>query len=176
VRQPLRRAAVALVLLSALLPAAAAPAAVGGAVPDWRLRCADGSRVSFHEALGDGPVLVSFWALWCRPCLRELPHLDALAAETAGRLTVLAVNVDSSKGVARVRPYLKAKGLDLTVPLDTAGDVSRLLQVGGTIPFLVLYDADGREVYRHVGYKEGDEQELRRVVRELLAPADGDEG
>jgi hypothetical protein len=75
-----------------------------------------------------------------------------------------------------VRPYLKAKGLDLTVPLDTAGDVSRLLQVGGTIPFLVLFDADGREVYRHVGYKEGDEQELRRVVRELLAPADGDEG
>ena len=173
--RPLRRAALALVLLLAI-PAAAPAAAAGGAVPDWRLRCADGSRVSFHEALSEGPVLVSFWALWCRPCLRELPHLDALAAETEGRLTVLAVNVDSSKSVARVRPYLKAKGLELTVPLDTAGDVSRLLQVGGAVPFLVLYADDGREVYRHVGYKEGDEQELRRVVRELLAPASGDEG
>jgi cytochrome c biogenesis protein CcmG/thiol:disulfide interchange protein DsbE len=166
-------AALLLALLSVLLAAPAA--AEGRAVPDWSLPCADGSRVSFDEALAKGPVLVSFWALWCRPCLKELPHIDTLAAETQGRLTVLAVNVDSSKSVSKVRPFLRAKGYKVTVPLDTAGDLSRLLQVGGMVPFLVIYDREGQEIYRHVGYKEGDEVELEKVVHELLA-TDGDGG
>jgi len=168
-------AALLLALAPVLLPAPVA--AEGRAVPDWSLPCADGSRVSFDEALAKGPVLISFWATWCRPCLKELPHLNTLAAETKGRLTVLAVNVDSSKSVSKVRPFLKAKGYDLIVPLDTAGDLSRLLQVGGMVPFLVIYDPDGQEVYRHVGYKEGDELELQKVVDGLLATGgDGDEG
>jgi cytochrome c biogenesis protein CcmG/thiol:disulfide interchange protein DsbE len=138
------------------------------AVPNWSLRCADGSQIDFYEALKKGPVLVSFWALWCQPCLKELPHLNSLAAETEGRLTVLAINMDSSKSVAKVRPFLSSKRYKVTVPLDTAGDVGRLLQVGGVIPFLVLYDANGREVYRHVGYKEGDEVELQKRVNALI--------
>jgi thiol-disulfide isomerase/thioredoxin len=157
------------VLLAALLFAVAGTAATERqAAPDWRLRCADGHHVSFHDALADGPVLVSFWALWCLPCLKELPHLNRLAAETEGQLTVLAVNMDSSKSVAKVRPYLRSKGYDLIVPLDTAGDVGRLLHVGHILPFVALYDTSGCEVYRHVGYKQGDEIELSKQVQALL--------
>lgn len=160
----------AAVLLGALV-LAPTPAVCGEApgAPDWTLRTADGREVSLHGALAKGPVLVSFWALWCNPCLRELPHLDALAKETEGRLTVLAVNEDGPRSVARVRPYLAAKGLHLTVPLDTAGDVSRRMQVGATLPFLVLFDAQGREVHRALGYREGSEAELRAKVLALLA-------
>jgi cytochrome c biogenesis protein CcmG/thiol:disulfide interchange protein DsbE len=136
--------------------------------PDWQLKCADGGHVRLHEALAEGPVLVSFWALWCLPCLKELPHLNELAVEMKGQVTILAINKDSSKSVAKVRPYLHAKGYDLIVPLDTAGDVGRLLQVGAVLPFVVLYDSAGREVYRHVGYKEGDEIELRERILTLL--------
>jgi len=180
----LAAAAAAVLVLAALAPCGplalpevgateqAAPARP--AVPDWTLRTADGGEVSLHGALARGPVLVSFWALWCNPCLKELPHLDALARDTAGRLTVLAVNQDGPKSVARVRPYLQAKKLGLTVPLDTAGDVARKMQVGGILPFLVLYDAGGNELYRHIGYREGDEATLREKVKVLLgeAPAD----
>ena len=149
--------------------AASAAAPARFAVPDWTLRTTDGKEVGLHAALSRGPVLVSFWALWCVPCLKELPHLDALARETAGRLTVLAVNEDAPRSVARVRPYLQSKRIGLTVPLDTAGDVARKLQVGGSLPFLVLYDARGTEVYRHLGYHEGDEAKLREKVLALLA-------
>lgn len=149
-----------------------APAAL--AVPDWRLRATDGQEVSLHAALAKGPVLVSFWALWCNPCLKELPHLDSLARQTAGRLTVLAVNQDGPRSVARVRPYLRSKGIGLTVLLDTAGDVARRMQVGGTLPFLVLYDARGREVYRNIGYREGSEVTLRAKVEKLLSQAEPD--
>jgi thiol-disulfide isomerase/thioredoxin len=159
------------VFLTVLLvgPAPFAAAADEYPVPDWKLRCADGSQVSLHESLAKGPVLVSFWALWCKPCLKELPHIDKLAQIHTGKLTVLAVNIDSQKSVSKVRPYLKSKGYKVTVPLDTSGDLSRQMQVGGTVPFLVLYDGTGKEVYRHLGYKEGDEKILAKHVEELLA-------
>lgn len=155
--------------------AAEAPAAAAEPTkaPDWTLRTTDGTQLRLSKALAEGPVLVSFWALWCAPCLKELPHLDALARETAGRMKVLAINADSPQGVARVRPYLQSKRLALTVPLDTAGNVQRLLAVGGTLPFLVLYDAQGNEVYRHVGYREGDEVVLRDKVLALLGESRG---
>jgi len=155
----------------AIVAALAAPTTAASAAPsasDWSLRTSEGGEAHFSEALAEGPVLVSFWALWCRPCLIELPHIDALAREMKGRMTVFAVNIDSPKSVAKVRPFLKSKGYEVIVPLDTAGEVSRLLQVGKTVPFLVLYDANGKEAYRHVGYKEGDEKELRERVMSLL--------
>ena len=170
-RLPLRPARLLpAVLLSALLTAAAAHGAER-AVPDWTLNDLQGRPVSFHAALDRGPVLVSFWALWCGPCLKELGHLAQLAADTQGELTVLAVNVDSPRSVHKVAPWVAAQGYDgLVVVLDTAGDVQRLMQVGGTMPLLLLHDATGREVYRHTGYREGDELRLRAEVSRLLAP------
>jgi thiol-disulfide isomerase/thioredoxin len=161
------------IALMASLPGAAAAAdaprdTTAYAVPDWSLRTSEGADVSLHEALARGPVLVSFWALWCGPCLRELPHLDSLARETAGRLTVFAVDQDGPRSVARVRPYLRSRGLRLIVPLDTSGDVARQMQIGEALPFLVLFDSRGREVYRRIGYREGDEVALRGKVTALL--------
>ena len=162
-------AATALALATALLPAPAPAADDGVAVADWTLETARGGTVSFHEALAEGPVVVSFWATWCLPCLKELPHLDALAARHAGRVTYLAVNTDDTKAVAKVAPYLEAAGLEhLTVPLDTGGLVQQQMQVGGIMPFVAVYDRRGREVYRHVGYKEGDELALAAAVDALL--------
>lgn len=153
--------------LATTLPCVAT-AANRPAAPEWKLRCADGSEFSFHDALARGPVLVSFWALWCVPCIKELSHLDEIARETSGRLTVVAVNVDNSRSVAKVRPFINSKGYKVTVPLDTAGDLQRQMQIGGSIPFIVLYDRDGRELFRRIGYREGDEATLRREVNALL--------
>ena len=142
-------------------------------VADWTLETADGDAVNFHTLLAEGPVVISFWATWCKPCLKELPELDRIAGSFAGRVTFLAVNADNSKSVAKVAPYLKAHKYDnLVVPLDTGAELQQLLQVGGTIPFTVVFDANGREFYRHVGYKKGDEVELQHEVARLLAGTD----
>jgi cytochrome c biogenesis protein CcmG/thiol:disulfide interchange protein DsbE len=165
----------ALLLLTAapfLLAGAAADEDATAPVPAWNAKCADGSRFDFHEALAEGPVVVSFWATWCKPCLRELPHLARLQEQYDGRLTVAAVNIDDTRSVNKVRPFLKSKSIDLRVPMDTSGDIRRLLQVGNTFPYLILYAADGREVYRHVGYKDGDEMELAAQVAALLGEDD----
>jgi thiol-disulfide isomerase/thioredoxin len=155
-------------LVFLLLLAAGAAAAQDRAV-DWTLETITGETVNFRETLGQGPVVVNFWATWCKPCLKELPHLDRMAGEYEGRVTFLAVNTDNSKAVAKVAPFVRARGLDnLTVPLDTGAEVQQRLQVS-ILPFLILYDAEGREVYRHIGYKAGDEEELQQRIEALLA-------
>ena len=161
--------AIPLLAIACLILAGAAQAeSAGGTAPNWSAKCADGSRIEFHDVLEKGPVLVSFWATWCKPCLRELPHLEDLQERFGERMTVLAVNTDGTRSVGKVRPYLKSKGLDLRVPMDTSGDLKRLLQIGNSIPYVILYDAEGNEVYRHMGYKDGDEQELGRKIATLL--------
>ncbi len=139
-------------------------------VADWTLNTADGGTVNFHETLKKGPVVVSFWATWCKPCLKEMPHLNRFAGEYEDRVTFLAVNTDNSKSVAKVTPFLSAKGYrNLIVPLDTGAELASQLQVSGIVPFLIVYDDLGREIYRHVGYKEGDEEELQHEIENLLS-------
>ncbi len=139
-------------------------------VADWTLNTSDGGTVNFHDTLEKGPVVVSFWATWCKPCLKEMPHLNRMAGEYGDQVTFLAVNTDNSKSVAKVAPFISSKGYDnLIVPLDTGAELSSLLQVVGIVPFLIVYDSNGREIYRHVGYKEGDEEELQHEIDQLLS-------
>jgi len=163
-----------------LLATACLLLAVGAAhadypVADWTLETVDGKVVRFHDELDKGPVVMGFWATWCKPCLKELPHLEELAAQHAGRITFLAVNTDNTRAVAKVGPYVSSAGFEhLKVPLDTGGIVQQQMQMGGILPFLVVYDGNGREIYQHIGYKEGDELELAAVLEEMLAATAAD--
>lgn len=139
------------------------------AAPNWSLEDPAGRRVSFADELAQGPVVVSFWATWCKPCLKELPHLDEMAARYEGRVTFLAVATDDSRSVAKVEPTVRSHGwTHVEVLLDTGAAVQRQLQVDA-MPFVILYDREGREAYRHAGYVEGGEAELERAIEQVLA-------
>ena len=86
---------------------------------------------------------------------RDRISFDVLSPFTVGRMIeagltgveFLAVNTDNSKSVAKVAPFLSSKGFDnLIVPLDTGAEVQQQMQVGGMVPFLLLYDGEGRPV------------------------------
>ncbi len=157
-------------LLTLLITFLALPASAQYAAPNWTLPTPDGGTVTLHDKLAEGPVVVSFWATWCIPCLKEMPHLDALASKYAGKVSLIAVSVDDSKSMAKVGPLIRAKGWqNLIIAQDAAGTVQQTLQVLSP-PYVVLYDGRGSEVFRHEGYKSGDEVELEHHIEALFAP------
>jgi thiol-disulfide isomerase/thioredoxin len=152
------------------------PGAAGAAVAledfaaaDWTLPTPQGEDVRFHDLLARGPVVLAFWASWCIPCLKELPHLEELAEDRAGEISVVAVSVDDSRSMAKVGPLIRSRGWDdLIVVQDAAGRLQEQLQVLAP-PYTILYDRAGRAVYRNEGYRPGDEELLREAVNEVLS-------
>ena len=65
-------------VLVVALSASIAMAAAHKKAPDFTLRDLDGKKIKLGDLEGEGPILISLWALWCRPCLEEMPHIDEL--------------------------------------------------------------------------------------------------
>lgn len=74
------------------------------------------------------PVLVDFWAPWCGPCRSLMPHIEALSRAYSGRVKIVKVNVDQSKGTARTYGVQAIPALHLFVNGESA---SKLL---GAVP------------------------------------------
>ncbi len=148
----------------------------GSQSPDFTLRDLDNNKVTLSELYGDGPILVSLWALWCRPCLEELPHIDALYQKYRERgLKVIAVSQDSPRSQNKVKSYIKSKKYGVQVLLDPNGDLTRKFKTK-VIPYTLILDSEGRIVHSRTGYRKGQEKELEDVLVGLLGddPAGGD--
>jgi len=158
-------------ILAAGVPAFAEEgSSVLGKAADFQGKDLEGNTVTLKSLLAKGPVVVDFWATWCKPCIKELPYLQRIYEKHAERgLSVLAVTIDSPKTESRVKPFVMGKKYTFTVLLDSSQEVFHALQGKGTIPYVVIIDQDGNIRYRHTGYRPGDENEIERVVEELLA-------
>ena len=170
-----RVAALCFVLLLAF--ALRVHAGEGATVPNFELKDIDGNTFRLADHLGRGPIVIDFWATWCKPCLRQMPHLEALRKKYESRqLLVVAISVDESRSSSKVKSYVKTHGYGFRVPLDPNQDVFRKLG-GRAMPHQVIVAPDGSRIAVHTGYREGDERELERHITEALAalgPSPGD--
>jgi thiol-disulfide isomerase/thioredoxin len=138
-------------------------------VPNFVLKDLAGKEVALADLRAKGPVVIDFWATWCKPCLRELPHIEALHKEYGPRgLAVVAISEDDTRSLPKVKSYVKTHGFSFTVLLDPNQRTLRDLQ-GTGCPYLVVVSPAGERLYTHSGYRDGDEKELARVVAEAMA-------
>lgn len=132
------------------------------------LRALDGTRLNVGERLAEGPVLLDFWATWCRPCERSLPATQKMhAALRAQGLTVIGVSVDGPRNWARVRPFAARLGLTFPIVVDEDGSLQRRFQVSA-VPTTVLLAPDGRVARVHAGWVPGEDDSLTAAVTALL--------
>jgi len=100
------------------------------------------------------PVLVNLWATWCGPCVREMPTLDKVAARAGDRLKVLTVSQDR-EGVDLAPTFEKGGYKHLERYRDNDQKLGFAYETG-MLPTTVLYDAEGKEVWRVIGAMDWD--------------------
>ena len=124
----------------------------GKAAPETSFEDPDGETVTLAEFRGK-PLLLNLWATWCAPCVKELPTLDALAVREGGKLQVLAVSQDM-EGREKVETFLatrRFKALDSYL----APEMQLMDALGvDTLPTTILYDPQGRELWRMTGEED----------------------
>lgn len=142
---------------------------IGSVAPDFALKNLEGKTVTLYKVLEEGPVLIDFWALWCKPCLHALPGTDEISRIYADRgVTVLTVNTDSPRSTAKVRSYVKSKRFTFEVLLDPNSDMMRLYRFR-SIPQLFLVDTDRTIAYSKLGYSPGHEKTVIEEIDKVLA-------
>ena len=135
----------------------------GTAAPTATFRGPDDAPVTLASFRGQ-PLLVNLWATWCAPCVAEMPTLDALAAKSGGKMTVIAVAQDL-QGAAVVDPWFQKAGLKALQPyLDPENGL--LDAANSALPTSIFYDAEGRELWRVVGAIDWQGKEATTLLAE----------
>ncbi len=135
------------------------------------LRTLDGESVQSSVIQNDGkPVIISFWATWCKPCNLELNNIKEVYEEWQEETGVklVAVSIDDARSANRVKPHVEANDWPYEVYLDQNRDFARALNAGNNPPYTYLINGEGEIVWQHTGYLPGAEDELIEKVRELL--------
>jgi thiol-disulfide isomerase/thioredoxin len=112
----------------------------------------------------EGPLVVDVWATWCGPCMQSLPHLDGLARQYDGRVTMLALSVDDE--LAKVDAYLSARGTPAFQVGWAGADAMAEMGIDG-IPAMFVFDDQHRLVARLGGWGPGNRQ-LDRAIERML--------
>ncbi len=137
--------------------------------PNFKIENIDGKFIELQKEIGSGPIIISFWATWCKPCIEELTQYKSIFKEYESRgVKIFAVSTDNEKTTAKVRPLAKSKGYPFTILLDPNSEVARKYYVP-SVPYVVILDKLGNIVYAHLGYMKGDEIKVREKLDELLA-------
>lgn len=141
------------------------------ALPSVILKDLDGKSVDTATLSNDGkPYVVTFWATWCKPCLRELGAIQEVIAdwEEETGVKVYAVSIDEGQNVEKVKPLLTRKGLtDFTVLLDSNSEFKRQMGVSDP-PQVFVVDGEGNITWTHQGYVDGGEAEILEAVKKAL--------
>lgn len=139
----------------------------GKSAPDAKFTdLADGTEKTIADYKGK-PVLVNLWATWCVPCVKELPTIAKLAAAEQGRLEVLALSQDM-EGTKVVQPYLREKGIALH-PYHDRDNAFMLALKEASLPVSILYDSDGKEVWRISGDLDWSSDKAKALLAEAGA-------
>jgi thiol-disulfide isomerase/thioredoxin len=141
---------------------------VGKPLPEFGFATCKGEELATSDLAGR-PLLVNFWATWCPPCVKELPHFADLHEEYGDEVTVLGVSVDQHPDY--VRAFLQDNPLPYLLAWDS-GDIAGDLGFN-SIPVTLAIDAEGNLAGVHRGY--ASQRDLKELIELASAESDSDD-
>ena len=138
-------------------------------LPSVTLKTIEGKTINTAELNNDGkPFIITFFALWCKPCLRELKAIHEVYEEWQKEtgVKVIAVSIDEAQNSQKVKPLINQNEWEFEVLLDSNSDFKRAMGIN-IIPSVFVIDSNGKIVDSRSGYTDGSEEHLIEKVREL---------
>lgn len=140
-------------------------------LPDVEVKTIDGEPFNTKAIDNAGkPIIMTFWATWCKPCMKEHDAINDVYEEWVDEtgVKIYAISIDNARSSKRVLPTVNGKGWEFDVLLDPNGDLKRAMNVN-IPPHTFIINGNGDIVWQHIGYLEGDEIEYIEIVEKLIA-------
>ena len=119
----------------------------GGKAKDFTLLDMNGNEVRLFELADHKPLLLYFWASWCKPCRLITPQVSTLAREYKDRITVLGINVGGVDSLKDVKKYNKRYKITYPLLIDSDNKTVEAYSVHA-IPTVILVDESGKILFR----------------------------
>jgi cytochrome c biogenesis protein CcmG/thiol:disulfide interchange protein DsbE len=139
-------------------------------IPSVDVKTLDGSIINSVEFdNNNNPIIISFWATWCKPCKQELENIHEVYDEWREETNVklIAISIDDARNTSKIKPLVNAKGWEYEVYQDSNREFATKMGVN-PIPHTFLLNGDKKIVWDHVTYSDGDEEELYEKILEII--------
>lgn len=138
-------------------------------IPNVQIKNLDSKNINTQDLFdGETFVILSFWATWCKPCIKELDAYNENIVDWVDETGVklYAISIDNARSMSRVAPFVNGRGWEnIEFYLDPNEDFKRAMNIIN-VPHTLLLDGNGKILWQHTSYADGDEYELYEVIKE----------
>jgi peroxiredoxin len=137
--------------------------------PSAQLKTVNGTTLESKELIkGDYPVVISFWATWCKPCLQELDAFNDLSSTWTQqtKAKIIAISIDDSRTASAIKKTMGLHDWAFDVYWDENQELKRALNIS-YIPHTIIVDRNGNIVKRYTAYIPGNEAKILDLLKTL---------